>query len=231
MRHPTKIEVFEKIKQLGLPIGSVLDVGVLNGTYDLSRAFRDKLHVLFEPIIEWNDEIHKAYAHIKYELVNIAVSDEIATARLEIYSVSPGKPITHANLLATDRAVSPGMQIREVQTSTLDALMQERTAEKPYLLKIDVDGAELRILSGAAQTLQDTSVVVIEAQPKTFLARTTFMNQAGFDLLEIVDLCYYDDLMSQFDMVFVNRKVMQELRAKNPPKSFERSLWVEYLPA
>lgn len=40
-RHPIKKHCFEKIKELGIPINTILDVGVQTGTPELMEAFPD----------------------------------------------------------------------------------------------------------------------------------------------------------------------------------------------
>lgn len=226
MRHPTKADSLERLKSMGLPIGAVIDVGVLSGTPDLMRAFPDKPHILFEPIAEWNETIEAAYANIPHELVNVAVSDKIGTATLELQSVVPGMKVSHARL---SDVIRTGCTSRAVETSTLDALLESRAYEKPYLLKIDVDGAELAILKGATRTLQDCSAVIIEAGVANFAQRIRPLEAAGFDLFDVVDLCYYDDRLAQFDLVYVNAKLVAELKLGMYERPFDFSKWHNYL--
>jgi hypothetical protein len=89
MRHPIKAHSLERLKTMGMPIGSIIDVGVLSSTPDLIRAFPDKKHLLIEPIVEWNEPIARAYASIDHELVNVAASDADGEVALEIQSVIP----------------------------------------------------------------------------------------------------------------------------------------------
>lgn len=77
MRRPLKMESFNKIKSMGIPIATVLDIGILTGTGELMAAFKDKKHFLVEPIVEWNDRINASYSKhgIDYTLVNVAASN------------------------------------------------------------------------------------------------------------------------------------------------------------
>jgi hypothetical protein len=111
---------------------------------------------------------------------------------------------------------------------TVDSLMQERTLRGPYLLKIDVDGAEERILAGAQKTLAKCSVLIVEAHYNNFLQRSRPIEAAGFELFDIVDLCYYDDRLSQFDLVFINSSIVKSLGLAMYAKGFDFSKWKPY---
>lgn len=226
MRRPLKMESFNKIKSLGIPIETILDIGILTGTGELMAAFKDKKHFLVEPIIEWNDTINASYTkhNIDYTLVNVAASDAKGTMNMETVSVMPGKPISHARL--TDKALSDN--VREVPVRTLDSLMQEYDLPKPYLLKIDVDGVEMKIMAGAKETFRDTNVVVVEANIQNFIERATFLQQNGFDLFDIVDPCYYDDQLRRFDLVFLNSKMVQERKLDMYKERLDSTKWFNY---
>ena len=76
------------------------------------------------------------------------------------------------------------------RTITLDTLVKLNKWPKPDLIKLDVQGAELDILSGARQTISDCSDIILEAQhadynfgaPKVD-AVIRFMAGIGYDLV------------------------------------------------
>lgn len=226
MRRPLKFESFNKIKSLGIPIETVLDVGILTGTYELMSSFNNKKHLLIEPIIEWNDSINRNYSKsgIDYTLVNVAASNKDGTMNIETCTVIPGRPISHARL--TDK--QQGKDIRTVTVRKLDTLLLEYPHSGPYLLKIDVDGAEIDILEGAVKTLPLVNVVVIEANVRNFIERATFLQKQGFELFDIVDPCYYDDQLRQFDLVFANSQMISERGLDMYKKPFDMAKWVNY---
>jgi FkbM family methyltransferase len=228
MRKPSKVESLARIKQMGLPIGTILDVGVQTSTPDLIQAFPDKKHILMEPLVEWNAGIAASYRNIDHEVLNVAVSDKVGTITLETYSVYEGLKISHANICDNP---TPDKQTREVQTLTLDAITSARDLPRPYFLKIDVDGAELRILAGAKETLKYTGFVNIEAQHWNLTARAKFLEDAGFELLDIVDLCYYDGIIAQVDLMFISSKLMRESKIRSNDRPFDGSKWKRYNPS
>jgi len=228
MRQPLKLDSFAKLKAMGIPIESIIDVGILTGTGELMAAFGDRKHLLIEPIVEWNDTIRAAYSKSKidFDLVNVAASDTDGTMNMETVTVVPGKAISHARL--TDKA-SGGTEIRQVEVRTLDSLLAERELPAPYLLKIDVDGVDLLVLQGARKhTLGKCNVVVIEANIRNFIERATFLQENGFELFDIVDPCYYDDRLRQFDLVFLNSSMVRERGLDMYKQPFDYSKWKSY---
>ena len=208
-RRPTKIDSFKRIKSLGVPVGSVLDVGVQTCTAELIDAFPGVPHLLMEPISEFAPRIHENYRNggVSYELLEVAVSNQSGDVNMKTSTVKDAEDITHARMVDI---VNPGDPVRQVPMRTLDELLAERDIPKPYLLKIDVDGAELKVLEGAKQSLADCSVICIEAGIKTFLERANVIMAAGFQAFDIVDLCYYDGRLVQTDMVFINDAFIQK---------------------
>jgi len=226
MRRPLKMESFRKLISLGIPIETVLDIGILTGTGELMAVFGDKRHLLVEPIEEWNDTINASYTKhkIDYTLINVAASDENGTMNMETTSVIPGRAISHARL--TDRAI--GENVRSVSVRTIDSLMQDYPLPGPYLLKIDVDGVEIKVIRGAKETLKSVNVIVIEANIKNFLERATYLKGSGFELFDIVDPCYYDGRLRQFDLVFLNSAMVTERGLDMYKVAFDITKWESY---
>lgn len=227
MRRPLKKESFETLKALKVPIRAIIDVGILTGTHELMAGFSDRPHLLIEPIVEWHETIRRKYgsAGIDFDLVAAAASDADGTMMMKTSTVRPGQPITHAAL--TDR--KEGSDLREVAVRTVDTLLDERPRLRgPYLLKIDVDGVELQILRGAVGTLPRCSVVVIEANVRNFVERTDFLVSHGFELFDIVDPCYYDGRLRQFDLIFVNAQMVQARKLDMYKQAFDISKWAVY---
>jgi FkbM family methyltransferase len=230
-RRPLKEDSFRKLIEMGVPIGSILDVGVKTATYELLRVFPDKFHLLMEPIAEWNDGMKKNYSRggVAHEIVNVAVSDVNGDVKLKTSTVHKDKPISHARIIA-DGDAGEGPEYRTVQARTLDSMIAERALAKPFLLKIDVDGAELAVLAGAKETLKDCSVVVIETGITNIVERAHAVQSAGFQPFDIVDISYYDDRFVQADMVFLNIKLIQERNLGVYRDGFDIAKWKNYIP-
>jgi len=228
-RHPTKADSFKKLIELGVPVGAVLDVGVHKCTRDLMVAFPDKHHLLFEPIAEMNSAITENYARVQisHEIINAAICDHTGPVRLKTYSIHSSQAITHAVMIGEEDGAK---STRTVDGATLDSIVSARSLPEPFLLKIDVDGAELSVLRGAAKTLDACSVVVVEAGITNMVARAQVIQNAGFTPFDIVDLCYYDGRLVQADLVFLSRKVIEARGLQVYKDGFDAAKWREYRP-
>lgn len=228
-RLPLKIEAFERLKAMGVPVNTVIDVGILTATGDLINAYRDKPQLLIEPIAEFEKRIREIYdnAKVNYDLALVAASDTDGETTMRTNSVREGTQITHARM--TNDVDAPG-DYRTVTMRTIDTLIAERSFTGPYLLKIDVDGAELQVLKGAERTLQECSVVCIEANIVNMFDRFEAVRNYGFQLFDIVDICYYDNRLAQVDLIFLKNEVIHKHQLQLYAKGFQYDLWQPFNP-
>jgi hypothetical protein len=98
--------------------------------------------------------------------------------------------------------------------TTVDQELNVRKLGGPYLLKFDTHGFELPILQGAANTLAETEVIVMECynfriapECLTFDEMCRHLAGLGFRCVDLVDPMHrpYDDAFWQMDLVFVRR--------------------------
>ncbi len=228
-RLPLKTQAFQRLKEMGVPVNTVIDIGVLTCTGPLMQEFPDRPHVLVEPIEEFAPRIRKNYDKkgIEYDLVIAAMSDRDGEVSMQTKTVRHGTPITHARITDTD---GDGPTYRKVQAKTLASLVKERGCQAPFLLKIDVDGAELDILKGAGPVLDDCSVICVEVGIKNIVQRADFIVRAGFQPFDLVDLCYYDRRLVQADMIFVNDRIIKEMDLEIYRDGFDIEKWEAYEP-
>lgn len=227
-RVPTKVDSFKQLHELGVPVETVLDVGVQKCTGELIMGYPDAFHLLMEPITDFEQDIHRNYGanNIRYEYAPVAVSNKVGEAVMQLSSVREGMEITHARLVEQEK---DGVAHRATPVTTLDTLVGERDLKRPFLLKIDVDGAELDVLAGAEETLKDCTVICIEAGIKTFLERALFITRAGFQPFDIVDLCYYDGRLVQTDMIFLSEKIIRDKNLEVYRNGFDIEKWQAYI--
>jgi FkbM family methyltransferase len=225
-RLPLKTQSFRRLKEMGVPVNTVIDVGVLSCTEALMHEYRDRLHVLVEPIEEFAPRIKEIYDKygVRHDLVIAAASDRDGEVAMQTKSVMEGTAITHARIVNEDAGG------RKVKAMTLDTLVREGGYEGPFLLKIDVDGAELEILKGARPVLDQCSVVCVEVDIKNIVQRADFIVRAGFQPFDIVDLCYYDRRLAQADMVFVNTRIIKDMNLEIYSDGFDIEKWEAYEP-
>ena len=68
-RGPLKSQALAVLKSRGVPVETILDIGVNTVTPELVAAFPDRHHVLFEPVEEYAEGIEHIYARVPHEWV------------------------------------------------------------------------------------------------------------------------------------------------------------------
>lgn len=202
----------------GLPVASVLDVGVQRATGSLIEVFPDIPHLLFEPVRQFHPDIRRNYRDIHYEIVDAAVSDVDGEGFLK--STTDGKNVSCAWLSATGD---------KVKTVRLDTIVPTYGIKSPFLLKIDVDGSEgpAKIIEGAAGIMSEVSCIVSEMVATRFLDLAGRIGRHEFILWDVVESCYYDKVFYQCDAIFIRKDFIAANPALRPFdfKSFDPAKW------
>jgi hypothetical protein len=157
-----------------------------------------------------------------YVLVPAALSDQEGREYLRKIAID-GNKISHS--WPVDEASDGPLEI--VTTMRLDSFMSTRDDAKPYLLKLDVDGLEIPIMQGSESIWDDVSCVIVEATIANFAERMNYLLAKGFKLFDIVDHCYYYDMFSQVDLVFVAAKHWENPDLR--PWETKKFTWEQYV--
>lgn len=237
-RVPTVNSSLTFLLRSGIRIGTIVDIGVLSGTSFLSEAFPGAKHLLFEPVDRFDEAIEAHYRGMDYELQHMAISSSSGTAFQVSVSADDSTIITHSYVtdekpavgVRTDQGVV--VETKSVRKITLDDYFAGRPVKEGYLVKIDVDGHELPIIQGGPRTLAGADVIIVEAAMHSFLERANAIAKLGFDLLDIVGICYYHQILSQVDLVFVRKEVVARHADLRPwaTKAFSFEHWQEFNP-
>jgi FkbM family methyltransferase len=203
----------EHVKRLGFAPAAVIDVGAAKGTFELYETFPNAKHVLIEPLEENTPNLMKIVESLKNaEFVIAAATKEAGTVTFNVHPDLDGSSL----YLESEDSNVNGVP-RTVPAITLDGLCKERGLQGPLLIKVDVQGAELDVLAGAAQALQDTEYVILETSLFKFFVEgpqfydvIVFMKERGFVLYDMLGYSYrlLDGAMSQVDLVFVKENGM-----------------------
>ena len=126
-----------------------------------------------------------------------------ADARVTFFMAETGSSIYQENTGFSSEAVTLPM-------ATLDATVARFPPAASYFLKLDVQGAELDVLAGAAETLQRTDAVLMEVSLVEYNAGApriaeivARMKALGFLLFDICDLRRIGPVLAQCDVIFV----------------------------
>jgi FkbM family methyltransferase len=166
----------------------VIDVGAAFGFYSIvasKMVGQDGKVVAIEPQPDSFDMLNK---NIKLnKLTNISTLNSAASSKkttLKLYS---------SYSTVQERAGQSPQQYIEVRADTLDNLLRQLDLDKANWIKVDVEGAELEVLKGAAGILSKGNDLVL------------FLEVHSADLLRpVLELCRSYGLNVQFEKVYEN---------------------------
>jgi FkbM family methyltransferase len=195
-------DVCKHFRDLGFVPKTIFDIGVAFGTFELYDAWPEARLLLVDPISEWESTMQYVCSHRRApaSYVVAAAGDHEGEVLLGCTAHLAG-----ASLLGEEGQ-------RSVPMHTLDNLSARWSAEPPYLLKIDVQGAELVVLKGALGLLPHCEVVMLEVPlwdfyetGFAFLEMLNWMASHGFVPFDIYDGLRrpLDRSLAQVDIAFV----------------------------
>lgn len=203
--------VLRQARGQGFVPATVIDVGAAFGWFasECRGVFPEAEYLLVEPLEEYSphlDAIVSAHPS-KVELVKAAAAAQSGEMTIHVHPDLMGSSLYLEEEVADVNGVP-----RTVKTVTLDQLADERQLRPPFLLKIDVQGAELDVLSGFEKHLAAAEFVLLEVSFFRFFEGgpqlhdvVEFMRSKGFVAYDVYDLQYrpLDNALSQIDMAFV----------------------------
>ena len=171
--------------------------------------FPDTRYLLIEPL----EEYRPLFEQVKQSWPSVEFTIAAASAHEGDLAINVHPDLVGSSLY---REIETGTGVngvaRTVRSLTVDRLVREAGAGGPYLLKVDVQGAELDVLTGAECTLRDTELVILEVSFFKFFEDgpecvdiLAYMKARGFVPYDIVGRQYrpLDRALSQADIAFV----------------------------
>ncbi|NKC00896.1 MAG: FkbM family methyltransferase [Pseudomonadales bacterium] len=224
MRKATINDSLKQLRSSGLVFTDVIDVGIQHSTPVLIENFGDVQHHLFEPVEEYFPFIKENYKELSYNLTCAAVCNYDGNSSLQTVKKTRGDEVSHSFMIMTPTETS-----RLVPAITLDSYCLKKELSGEFFLKIDVEGPDVpsAILEGAATTLKKTNAVMIEMTVDKFVERAHLLHEAGFDLWDLCDLCYYGNCLWQADAVFIKRDLKKTIDSLAPihAEKFDPDHW------
>jgi FkbM family methyltransferase len=207
------------LAQKGVDYATVIDIGCADGSFFLEHCLLGMFsgcvpvnidaNSLYEPSLKAMQEV--LGGHYLIAAVSDRVGEATMTNSAHPYWNSlraPEDPYwQRINGLSCDQTT--------VATVTLDQFAAERALDPPFLLKLDVQGAEASALRGARHVLAETNVVICEADIDDFHAINQALDEAGFDLFDLTSIARLPDhSVGWFYPVYVNRR-LRDVRARS----------------
>ena len=151
---------FKYIIRTGFQPKTVFDVGVGNGTPWLYEAFPKVHFVLIEPQMEFETSLKRICKQMdaEYHLVGAGETE----SDLPLYRLS-NSPTGSSFLPPSEQAKNIWGTFNQSEEKThIVQLDTYKDQLDPFLLKIDTEGYELKVLQGAARILAKTDLVLME---------------------------------------------------------------------
>mgnify|MGYP003350182627 CR=1 FL=1 len=194
------------------------------GTFELIANFPRHRHHLFEPAKHCYGDIAQNYRDVDHVLYAKALGAADALCYLVSSALGYDGVPTHSGIVS----VAPRVDGRGVVA--VDEFRIERfdslgiAVGDDFLLKGDVDGLDTEVLKGFGNQLQRASVVIVEATAALLAERAALLQDAGFALVDVVDLTYYGSSLYQLDLCFVRAGLVTE-KLRPDISRFDGALW------
>ncbi len=198
----SKLNGLINLKRSGFNPDFVIDVGAQTGTPELYNTFPDSRHIFIEPVDECLDvlsEIAKSLTHAS--ILNCAVSNFNGESNI---SLTDSKQYS-----SIDEVI--GSENRIIEVKTIDSICEEFKITGQVLLKIDVDGPEVKVLQGSKTLLKQGCVIVIEAsmadEKPRFSQVVDYLSSYGYEVFDIVDPLFRqsDWHLWQVDLILIKK--------------------------
>lgn len=211
MLRRTAEEAIAHAVRLGIKPTTVIDVGAAFGDWSemCHRLLPDASYLMIEPLEEFEPFLAQKAARFE----NFRYVRAVAASHAECREIHVHPDLTGSSVFEEDEADLVKEQSRLVRATTLDAEVSTAPPlPPPYLVKVDVQGAELEVLKGATEVLQNSEVILLETSLFEFFSGgpqlhdvVIFMKSAGFVVYDMCNLAYrpLDGALAQVDLVFV----------------------------
>jgi FkbM family methyltransferase len=196
--HQQHIALYKRLLQAGAPAGSsrvAYDIGANIGYYarPLVTVCGAARVLAFEPMSEnlellrANVVLGKNQDHIA--VFDLALSDTDGDEKLQIDDMSGGSAVLDSVSGGAPSQSRRYFGLREktetVRIARLDTLVREQGLPLPHFIKIDVEGAEAKVIAGAHETLRQSRARLAIALHGEKAARDTIAELAKIDYVAL----------------------------------------------
>ena len=202
------LEVMEHVSGLGFAPETIIDVGVANGTFDLYKKFPNAFIVLIEPLKEFENDMISILQRYDGTYIIAAANSSAGDIDINVHT----DHLHGSSLLKETMGTEVDGISRTIQSIRIDEFVNTNKIKGPYILKIDVQGAELEVLGGSINILSETELIIVETSMFEFMIDSPqffdivfYMKKHGFAVYDFIDGHYrpLDGALGQIDLVFV----------------------------
>lgn len=173
---------------------TVIDIGVANGTPDLWKAFPSHSHkyLLVEANPLFVENLKKTAEKMGAILETVFCGDHDGVETFITDSARDGEKASKYS-----RKTGGKEKRSEVASFMLDTIVKKNALAGPFIVKIDVEGAEMDVLRGATETLKkaealivETPVVLRKENASSFAGIASYLHGKGFAVFDISEMSY-----------------------------------------
>jgi FkbM family methyltransferase len=201
-------DVLAHVKKIGFYPRTLIDVGVAHGTYELYEPFPDAFLLLIEPLEEFEESIKSILRKYRGTYEIVAASADSGEIEINIHP----EHLAGSSLLKEEMGEETDGFKRIVRKERIDNLIKINKLTGPFILKIDVQGAELDVLNGIDESIDEIELILLEVSFFKFLKGgpqfhdvVGYMKNRGFVAYDIYGGAFrpLDGSLGQIDMAFV----------------------------
>lgn len=181
-------DLLARVSRLGFDPATVIDVGVASGTPVLHHAFPSAFHLLIEPLVEFEDEIQSWLRSRRGKAVFAAATSVDGEVQINVHT----EHLDGSSILREQMGADFDGVIRTVRSVKIDTVVEQNELQGPFLMKVDVQGAEIEVLEGAKRVLDNTELLLLEVSLFKFMKQSpelfdvvAYMKDLGFAVYDI----------------------------------------------
>ena len=204
-------ETLSLLAKKGIRYRTVIDLGCADGHFFVRQyafgIFAGAVPVNVDPNPIYEPSLRAIRDTLGGHYVMAAVTDHVGEIELTLGSHPYWSSLLKENDPYWQRMNQLHRGKLKVSAVTVDSLCRELRLEPPFLIKLDIQGAERAALKGAKETLRETDVVICEIDLADFTDLDRAMNESGFALYDITELRQAsDESLGWFYPVYLNRR-------------------------
>lgn len=203
-------------------INTVLDIGANEGQFALLiRELLPQATICsFEPIPGCYATLVENFNNDRaFKAFNVAIGDKEELMEMNINDFSPSSSLLEIDELHVENFKHTAHSTKQkIQVKTLDGLQKELPLTKPYLVKIDTQGYEDKVISGGQQVLAGAAVIFIELSYQSLYKSQTLFDDIYKELVRLGFQYHgnFEELLSpvngtvlQSDGIFIKRELIK----------------------